>query len=166
MTKDVSVLQHLMLSREMYVLLYSISCCLWTFLFYSSLCCPWACVCPTAACVAPGRICSTSPKLLLHLCKYVSVFKELLCCIWTCICTRSVPHLIVSSCAAPGCVCLKSLCCTWRCMVYKKFFRFVAVCFETTIFVSVVSIEVQKTRSKHNVLFLFHETCRKIAESD
>jgi hypothetical protein len=115
MTKDVYVLQYL--------------CCKGRCMFYCTasyvacghFCSIAACavpgrVCPTAACIAPGRICSSSPKPLLHLCEYVSVYKELLCCIWTCICTRSVPHLIVSSCAAPGCVCLKSLCCTWTCL--------------------------------------------------
>jgi hypothetical protein len=70
----------------------------------------------------------------------------------------SAPLLVCSLqefCAAPGRVCLQesSVCYTWRNTVYK-FFLFVSVCFETVLFVSIVSICVRNTETNRKTVFL------------
>ncbi len=44
--------------------------------------------------------------------------------------------------------------------------RIVSVCYETDLFVSVVSIKIRNTETNRNILFLFHETNRNKRETD
>ncbi len=89
-------------------------------------------VCLQALCDAPGRVCLQEPVAApVHVC-----LQEL--------------------CDAPGHVCLQesSPCCTCRCALLRCIFRFVSVCFETCMFVSVVSIHVRNTETNRKNIFL------------
>ncbi len=50
--------------------------------------------------------------------------------------------------------------------VFWRFFRFVSVCFEKILFVSVVSIPVRNTETNRKKVFWFRETNQKITETD
>jgi hypothetical protein len=104
-------------------------CCTWTCLSTRALCCTWMCP-PTRA----------------------------LCCTWTCLSTRTfavpvrvclpVTHLDVSA-------YIQEYRQRWNCRCsVKKNFWFVSVCFETDMFISVVSIHVRNTETNRKSYFL------------
>ena len=110
------------------------------------------------ACAAPGRVFLVfSRTFVLHLaclstralrCTWMCLPTGALCCTWTRLSARifaaPVRVCLQELCDAPGCVCRQECSpgCNCRCSVENLFglFRFVSVCFETVLFVSVVSI--------------------------
>jgi hypothetical protein len=88
-------------------------------------------VCLQALCDAPGRVFLQEPV------------------------AAPVRVCLQELCDAPGHVCLQesSPCCTCRCALLRCIFRFVSFCFETCMFVSVVSIHVRNTKTNRKKYF-------------
>jgi hypothetical protein len=116
----------------------------------SAFCRTWTCL-SSRACAAPVRVClqelCTAPErvCLQECCTCACLSRRDLCCTWTCLPTRA--------CAATMHVCLQehSPFCACRCtLVYTFLFGLFSVCFETDMFVSVVSIYVQNTETNRN----------------
>jgi hypothetical protein len=87
--------------------------------------------------------------------------------LWWCDAPARVCLVLTNPVAAPVRVCLQELCdapghvgiqessprCTCRCALLRCIFRFVSVCFETCMFVSVVSIHVRNTETNRKKYF-------------
>ncbi len=136
-------------------------------------------ICSKAACAVPRGVRPTA-ACAAHV---LSVYKSL-CFIWTCLSTRAfvlhqddlltralsctgrvclqenvvarVRVCLQTLCDAPGHVCLQesSPRCTCMCVLLRCIFKFVSVCFETCMFVSVVSIHVRNTETSRKKYFL------------
>ncbi len=130
-------------------------CCIWTCLSTRALCCTWTCL-PTRVLSCTGRVCLQEPVVAP-----VRVCLQALCDAPGRVCLQEpvaapVRVCLQKLCDAPGHVCLQesSPRCTCRCGLLRCIFRFVSVCFETCMFVSVVSIHVRNTETNRKKYFL------------
>jgi hypothetical protein len=137
---------------------------------YKSLSCIWTCLSTRAFVLhAPGRDVSAYKSFELYwtclstracCCSCACLSTSALWCTWTCLLTRACCCTCACLSAIAlwctwACVCLQesSLRCTCRCALLRCIFRFVSVCFETCMFVSVVSIHVRNTEINRKKYF-------------